>query len=92
MKRRFALLALVSVGLMTTGCKMCGQGYDYCGPAFQDGYPSGGFRDRRGSILQDNSVPGTTSAEAAMPDPQPTPAAIPQGTPANLNPPPAPPR
>jgi hypothetical protein len=71
MGRTIVWLALLGAVGSSTGCKMGQAPYDYTGPVYQDGYQTGNFYYRRGSILGP-SEPITTSPGALKSDPQPT--------------------
>ncbi|HWA97765.1 MAG TPA: hypothetical protein VG713_04710 [Pirellulales bacterium] len=77
MTRIFAAIMFSILAALGTGCRMCKQGYDYCGPAYGPNVYPYGFMGRRGSILGgDPTVVPSYASEPPAGDPQPTPAAI----------------
>jgi hypothetical protein len=76
MKVRFATWAALALLAALTGCAMCRNPFDYCGPVVgPSGCPNCDFGARRGSIFAPmDGTPATTALE-------PTPAASPSDAP-----------
>jgi hypothetical protein len=72
MKAGFATLAALALLASSTGCAMCRNPFDYCGPVVgASGCPNCDFGARRGSIIAPmDGIPATTALE-------PTPATSP---------------
>lgn len=72
MKVCFAIVAALALLASLTGCAMCQNPFDYCGPVIgAGGCPNCDFGARRGSLFAPmDGIPATTALE-------PTPAASP---------------
>jgi len=76
MKIYLAILAALAIWSSTTGCAMCRNPFDYCGPVVDaQGCPNCDFGARRGSMFAPiDGTPATTAFE-------PTPAKAPNKVP-----------
>ena len=73
MKRHCPALAVLVLAASLTGCAMCQNPFDYCGPVAGPGYRNCDFGARRGSMfapMDDSSVEAPTGPTPAEVEPE----------------------